>query len=170
MLRPHLVLMRHAKSAYPEGVPDHDRPLNERGQRDARKALDWFAHTGSQFLGTEPAVLVSTALRAQQTWQQVRSSLPNASIQQAPHVYEAAISTLINLSAPSIDNGQSALVIGHNPGLGGLADFLGDPQESVESWRVREKYPTCAIVVLEFKDDSWSMNSARVTDFVVPRA
>lgn len=161
--------MRHAKSAYPGGIADHDRPLNERGERDARAANEWFVRKGSNILGTEPQVLASTALRAQQTWQHVSSALPNALVQQAPQVYEALVSTLVNLIAPFIDMGQSTLVVGHNPGLESLVDFLSDPDDSLDSWQTREKYPTCAIVALEFKDDSWSRASARVTDYVVPR-
>ncbi|WP_399494409.1 hypothetical protein [Streptomyces sp. P9(2023)] len=33
-----LVVLRHAKSAWPEGVPDYDRPLGPRGLRDAPAA------------------------------------------------------------------------------------------------------------------------------------
>ena len=37
-----LVLLRHAKSAWPDGVPDTQRPLNNRGRRDARAAGQWL--------------------------------------------------------------------------------------------------------------------------------
>ncbi len=38
-----LILIRHAKSDYPPGVPDHDRPLNARGLRDAPRIGAWLA-------------------------------------------------------------------------------------------------------------------------------
>ena len=41
-----LVLLRHAKSAYPHGVPDHDRPLAGKGRRNAAAAGDWFVTEG----------------------------------------------------------------------------------------------------------------------------
>ncbi|MSW11732.1 MAG: histidine phosphatase family protein, partial [Actinobacteria bacterium] len=41
-----LVLIRHAKSAYPVGVDDHERPLNERGVRDATAVGEWLANSG----------------------------------------------------------------------------------------------------------------------------
>ncbi len=170
MRRARLLLMRHAKSAYPQGVPDHDRPLSARGEADARAAREWFLGDGAQLLDAQARVLVSSALRAQQTWQIVSSALPNVSVEQAPTIYEAAVSTLINLSAQSIAEGHDTLLIGHNPELEQLADFLGDNEQSVQSWRMREKYPTCAIVSLEFDDGTWSMNSARISSFVVPRA
>ncbi len=53
-----LVLLRHAKSAYPPGVADHERPLNDRGRRDAPEAgrwldahITWTAHTAPRVLG-----------------------------------------------------------------------------------------------------------------------
>lgn len=164
-----LVLMRHAKSAYPVGVPDHDRPLSERGVGDVRAAREWFAGTGRAFLGEEPTVLVSSALRTQQSWEGIRSAIPSADVHQSPGIYEAAVSTLIDLCSGPVLSGRHTLVIGHNPGLELLGDFLADPDESVLSWREREKYPTSAILVLELKDESWANASARATAFVVPR-
>ena len=36
-----LVLLRHAKSAWPSGVPDHDRPLAGKGRRNAQATGGW---------------------------------------------------------------------------------------------------------------------------------
>ena len=53
-----LILLRHAKSDYPLGVPDHDRPLNERGRRDADAAGAWLAeHRDEIFAGSVTAVV-----------------------------------------------------------------------------------------------------------------
>ena len=37
-----LILLRHAKSDYPDGVADHERPLAQRGIREAALAGDWI--------------------------------------------------------------------------------------------------------------------------------
>lgn len=169
MNRGRLVLMRHAKSAYPIGIADHDRPLSDRGLRDCAAARLWFANRGSDVFGDQPRVLVSTAARTQQTWRAIQPALPTASAQDVPEIYEAAVSTLINVCAPQIAAGRDTLLIGHNPGVEGLADFLADPSASVAQWGQREKYPTAAIVVLEFLDDSWANESAIISEFVVPR-
>ena len=58
-----LVLMRHAKSAYPAGVDDHDRPLADRGEREAALAGDWLRENVPPI----DAVLCSSALRTRQT-------------------------------------------------------------------------------------------------------
>src|SRR3954447_4209343 len=61
-----LMLLRHAKTAHdaPSGH-DQDRRLDERGRRDAAAIGTW--------IGRHPplpdAVLVSTAVRARQTWE-----------------------------------------------------------------------------------------------------
>ena len=38
-----LLLLRHSKSDYPQGVADHERPLAPRGEREAALAGDWLA-------------------------------------------------------------------------------------------------------------------------------
>lgn len=65
-----LVLLRHAKSAWPE-VPDHERPLARRGQRDAPVMGRWLRTTG--YLPDQ--VLCSTARRARDTWQLAQTTL-----------------------------------------------------------------------------------------------
>src|SRR6185437_11768101 len=58
-----LVLMRHAKSAYPDAVADHGRPLSSRGVRESGLAGDWLRAN----LPAVDAVLCSTATRARET-------------------------------------------------------------------------------------------------------
>ena len=58
-----LVLLRHAKSGYPGGVRDHDRPLADRGRHEGALAGDWLR----RHVPPVDEVLCSTALRAQQT-------------------------------------------------------------------------------------------------------
>src|SRR6478752_3246036 len=58
-----LLLLRHAKSGYPDGVPDHERPLAPRGVREAGLAGDWIRANAP---GVD-AVLCSTATRTRET-------------------------------------------------------------------------------------------------------
>ena len=64
-----LLIMRHAKSAWPDGVDDHDRPLNKRGNRAAPK----MAHLLLQKGFSPDAAIVSSARRTQETWQQMNA-------------------------------------------------------------------------------------------------
>ena len=67
-----LVLLRHAKSDYPSGVADHDRPLAPRGIREAGLAGDWMrAHAPAV-----DAVLCSTATRTRETLERTRIDAP----------------------------------------------------------------------------------------------
>src|SRR4051794_41324423 len=78
-----LVLMRHAKSARPHGVPDEDRPLTGRGRRDAQAAGRWFAAEGPR----PDLTLCSTAVRTRHTWEIVCRSLPPVPTRYLPELY-----------------------------------------------------------------------------------
>jgi len=164
-----LVLMRHAKSDYPPGVHDHERPLNGRGRRDAVTAGIWFDQNRDIWHGHQPKVFVSTARRAQETWERVSRSFM-VTHKNEPSIYEAATSTLIDLVHQDIVEGFDVLVVGHNPGIQDLALFLSQQQPSHSRSQLSAKYPTCAIAVLEILDAHWSDSSARVSSFIVPRA
>src|ERR1700761_5387448 len=75
-----LVLLRHAKSDYPEEVPDHDRPLAKRGRRDAPVVGRWLAESGH----VPDAVVCSTALRARETWELAAAALAAALAEAGP--------------------------------------------------------------------------------------
>src|SRR4030081_1219258 len=69
-----LVVVRHAKSAWPKGVPDAQRPLNERGRRDAPAAGRWLR----RHVEHVDAVLCSPAERTRQTWELLAAMLGSA--------------------------------------------------------------------------------------------
>ncbi|MDD2858500.1 MAG: histidine phosphatase family protein [Candidatus Nanopelagicales bacterium] len=164
-----LVLLRHAKSAYPSGVTDHDRPLSPRGERDAVAAGLLLRDHRDAWLGTAAVVLVSTALRAQATWSLASGSLPGIEARSAPRLYEASVSTLIDEVAPWIEAGSGVLVVAHNPGVEELAAFLTGASDSDLRRTMRAKYPTAGIAVLQLHDARWSDTSASLIDFLVPR-
>jgi phosphohistidine phosphatase len=160
--------MRHAKSAYPLDVPDHYRPLNDRGRRDARVAGIWLDQHRDIWQGQIPRVLVSTALRTQETWALVSEHF-DVPHQDESKIYEAAMSTLIGLVDQDIRSGQHVLIVGHNPGLEHLALFISQTHVTPERESAAVKFPTSGIAVIEFLDTQWSDSSARITSFVVPR-
>lgn len=169
-----LILIRHAKSDYPFGVPDHNRPLAERGLRDApqigRHLRDepWVTPTSSL------SVVVSSALRAQQTWLAAAAEL-EASVGQVPYVtesriYEASPSTLRTVVAEHAD-ADTVVVVGHNPGLVQLVAELGCPSDTRS--RALEKFPTSAVAVLSSPEGGADVLNAigtfDVSSFVIPR-
>ena len=121
-----LVLIRHAKSDYPPGVPDHDRPLNDRGRRDAPEVGRWLGGHLGWSGGAAPLVLVSSAVRAQQSWTLAQQHLPAAwsaaTTRTEPLIYEASVRTLLAIVSSVPTDVLTVVMVGHNPGLADLID------------------------------------------------
>ncbi|MGH3418710.1 MAG: SixA phosphatase family protein [Streptosporangiaceae bacterium] len=169
-----LVLLRHAKSAWPD-VPDQERPLARRGRRDAPAMGRWMRAAGH----LPDQVLCSTARRARETWQLVQPGLgvtPPVSFD--ADIYEASGARLLELIRRASPAARTILVVGHDPAVPELAVTLAATHggtvsvaPSAMSDRMRAKFPTAAIAVLEFTG-TWNQlapGSARLTCFVTPR-
>src|ERR1700752_5237759 len=114
-----LLLMRHAKSDYPDGVPDHDRPLAPRGIRQAGLAGDWLR---ANFPAVD-AVLCSTATRARQT---LANTGIDAPVRYSERLYGATPGAMIEEINETADTVGTLLVIGHEPVMSTLALTLAD--------------------------------------------
>ena len=163
-----LVLLRHAKSDYPIGVADHDRPLAARGRREAALAGAWLdANVPSIDLA-----LVSTATRTQQTWQIASAQLPAVPRWQSEaRIYEASVGELLAVLADVDDTVGTVLLVGHNPGTEDLALWLTGSSNGDALERLEMKFPTSAIAILE-TNSSWGEldhTCAHLRSFVIPR-
>jgi phosphohistidine phosphatase len=166
-----LILLRHAKSAWPDDVPDHDRPLAPRGRRDAPAAGRWLRKSGY----VPDRVLCSTARRARETWQLAEEKLgahPQTDFED--RVYGASVASLLDLAGETPAEVHTLLIVGHDPAMRGLTLELAGEQpgdaDAEAVGRVRVKYPTAAIAVLSFSG-GWAQLSpgqARLIEFVVP--
>ena len=162
-----LVLLRHAKSAYPSGVADHDRPLSDRGVRDAQTIADHLA----PFLPAEAAVsaAISTALRTQQTWTHV-AARTRAQTWTDRSLYLASADELWQVCG-SFES-DIGIIVGHNPGLEVLAKwFPGAPAlvDEASGRRMIDKFPTAAFVVLDCRTADWGFDSVTCTAFRICR-
>jgi phosphohistidine phosphatase len=166
-----LILLRHAKSAWPDDVPDHDRPLAPRGRRDAPAAGRWLRKSGY----VPDRVLCSTARRARETWQLAEEELDaNPQTVFEDRVYDASIVDLLDLARQTPADVHTLLIVGHDPAMRGLTLELSsrqpDDTEAEALGRVRVKYPTAAIAVLSFPGD-WAElrpGEARLAHFAAP--
>src|SRR5215470_1494252 len=165
-----LVLLRHAKSAWP-GVPDHERPLARRGQRDAPVMGRWLRAAGY----VPDLVLCSTARRARETWQLAQAELGAApQVRFSGDVYEAGPAELIGLARETASSVRVLLIVGHNPAMEELALDLasGEGPAAAEALnRMRAKFPTAAVAVLDVTG-GWaglSRENTRLACFVTPR-
>lgn len=161
-----LVLLRHAKSDYPDGVGDHERPLAPRGVREAALAGDWIRER----LAEIDAVLCSTATRTRQTLERTGIAAP---ARFSGRLYEATPGIVIE-EINAVDDGVAALlVIGHEPVMSSLALGLADEDSgnSAVAEKISAKYPTSAIAVLRTAAP-WGqlgLGGAELVDFHVPR-
>ncbi len=170
-----LILIRHAKSDYPFGVADHDRPLNDRGRRDAPEIGHWLDRHVAWPQGEPPLVLVSSANRAQTTWQLASRTLSarwdERDEKTEARIYEASTRALVTIIDECPDSVTTLVLVGHNPGLAALVDTLC--VEDDLRITATEKFPTSAIAVLETREP-WNVATGlteafRVAKFAVPR-
>ncbi|MFJ8080266.1 SixA phosphatase family protein [Streptomyces sp. NPDC096205] len=146
-----IVLFRHAKADWPP-VNDHERPLAERGRLDAAAAGRKLVDTGIPF----DLALCSTATRTRETWKLAVHEFPHRpKTVYEERVYEASPGELIALLNETPDDARNVLLIGHNPGVHGLADILSGTAEGDAAERMtRRGFPAAAYAVLSF-EGSW---------------
>lgn len=160
-----LILIRHAKSDWGHpGLADHDRPLNARGRAAAPRIGAYLAAQGL----VPATILCSTARRTQDTWAGIATHLPDAPAQILTRaIYEAMPRDILN----TIGNAENSplAVIGHNPGIGSLAQSLSATPPSDEKFGL---YPTGATTILTFDSAHWAdigPGQGTVTHFTTPR-
>lgn len=163
-----LILLRHAKSAYPDGVGDHERPLAPRGEREAGLAGAWLR--GGAVTPAVQAVLCSTATRTRQTFARTGIEAP---VQFVDRLYDAVPGTVIGEINKTADDVRTLLVIGHEPAMSSVAlGLAGAPgTNETAAGQISLKYPTSALAVLRV-DGSWrdvQLGSAALQTFYIPR-
>ncbi|GAA5149305.1 histidine phosphatase family protein [Nocardioides marinquilinus] len=165
-----LVVVRHAK-AEAGGGDDAARELTPGGRDDAAEAGSWLAGRGV----VPDHALVSAAVRTDQTWQHLcRGAGWTLDAELDRGLYAADADTALDLVRGLGDDVATAVVVGHNPTMGYLAQLLddgdGDPAPSGEL--AARGFPTGAAAVFEV-DGAWAdlaLGGARLTGFHVGRA
>jgi len=140
-----LLLLRHAKSAHADdALPDHDRPLSERGRRSAER----MGHLLTD-LGLVPdTILSSTSQRTQETAELVAEAGDVLrAVEYDERLYLATDESIIRILSRVPARAQCVMIVGHNPGLESLVrSFTGR----------REELPTAALAGIELNIESWS--------------
>ena len=141
-----VALLRHAKSDWPEGVPDLRRPLGARGRRDAPVA----GRLLNGHIGVPDLVLVSPAQRTRETWDLAKAAFPRPPhVEFTDDVYDASVDDLLLLLRRTNERASSLVVVGHNPGLEELAFALSDGSGDRDALQAMGlKFPTSALAVL----------------------
>ena len=159
-------LLRHAKSSWKTGAPDHERPLAARGRRAATAIA---RHMREQ--GIEPElVLCSTALRTRETLGGIEPALGAPRVLIERELYGASEDELLERLRGVPDAVGSVMLIGHNPGIQLLALDLARP--GAGAGELEAKYPTAALATLAFPGARWAElepGAAELAGFVRPR-
>ncbi|MDT0444801.1 SixA phosphatase family protein [Streptomyces johnsoniae] len=162
-----IILLRHAKADWPQ-VSDHDRPLAERGRKDAPVAGRWLAGAGVH----PELTLCSTAVRARETWKLCAAELPERPrTVYDERLYEASLGELIAVINETDDQVTDLMLVGHNPSIHALADALAGESEGDTRPRMnRGGFPTAALAVLSLNGDwkSAEHGAARLVAYWTP--
>jgi phosphohistidine phosphatase len=160
-----LYLLRHAKSSWDEpGLADRDRPLAPRGERASKVMAEHLRDEGI----APQLVLCSPSKRTRETL--ARLGLEEGSeVRFEDELYAASAGDMLEVLQGVPDEVESVMVIGHNPGMEGLALELAAGGDDLD--RMREKFPTAALAALAF-DGAWSElapGGAELVSFVEPK-
>jgi phosphohistidine phosphatase len=155
-------LLRHAKSSWKDSsLADRDRPLAGRGRRAAAAIADHLEAEGIH----PDLVLCSPARRTRETLERVETALGDrVEVRFEEALYGASeVELLARLRAlpPEV---SSVMLIGHNPGLEDLALALASTGDGLA--RMREKYPTGALAMIDLPADEWDAIEADTGELV----
>ena len=141
-----IYLVRHAKSSwqYPD-LDDFERPLNKRG----RKALIIMGKVLKNLEVTPDLIMSSPATRAAITARVIADTInyPPHKIQYTEAIYSSDQGTLLGIIKEINDSVNKAMLIGHNPGLTDLANYISDQRI--------DNIPTCGVFCVDFEIISW---------------
>lgn len=164
-----LILLRHAKSDWPEGIADPERPLAPRGRQAAPRI--------GRYLFTEglipDRILLSPARRTRETWDLVSAEMRGipAAVSE-PRLYEASATRLLSVLRDQPADSHTLMLVGHNPGFENLAEALIQHGSAAARGALEEKFPTGAVAVIDMPVDDWSAivpETGRLDRFVTPR-
>ncbi|MGQ0660045.1 SixA phosphatase family protein [Sphingosinicella sp.] len=161
-----LFLLRHAKSDYPAGVRDFDRPLNSRGRGAALAMGRELRRLGL----AADHILASPAARVVETLALVAEGYGGRmAVNFHEDLYLAPPETLLAFIRETANRYQRLLIVGHNPGFQQLALRLG--MAGPEHDAITAKYPTGALTEIELPIERWSSlkKPGRIVLFLRPR-
>jgi phosphohistidine phosphatase len=165
-----LMLLRHAKSEWSKpGQRDHDRVLAARGREAAPHIGKYMATHGL----IPDLVVCSTATRARETWDLVVEALkPTPKVVHDERIYDNRPDTLMDVIHETNPEIHVLLLVGHNPSFHALGELLAATGDTESRQRLREKFPTSGLAVIDFAVDAWDRvhpHSGRLDRMITPR-
>jgi phosphohistidine phosphatase len=153
-----LTIVRHAKSSWKDtGLRDRDRPLNQRGKRDAPEMGRRI-----QAHGIRPSLIVSSpAKRAWTTATVVAEAInyPREFLHKEDALYLASLETILDVIVAQDNGFNNLMLFGHNPGFTDMANFLVPG--------LTNNLPTAGVVSVEIEQDDWNLYARPRTRLLV---
>jgi len=168
MLTRKLMLVRHAKSSWSDNsLNDFERPLNKRGANDAERVARWIAT--NKFI--PETLLCSPARRARQTAEAILkvTKMSDETVRYIPKMYLADTDVLLQLIHETDNRMQSIMLIGHNPGLEHLLEWVSS--DALPYTKDGKLLTTANFVMLGF-DQDWqtiSDHQGQLLEFMRPK-
>lgn len=140
-----LILIRHAKSSWEHNLPDHKRPLNDRGESDSIMVSHYFSDKNLN----PDKVLISDATRTRLTADKFIYALNiHKDIIEYNHdLYDFSGQGLIKVIKSVDSNANRLMVFGHNHAITAFVNSYGN--------KYIDNVPTCGVVIIEFNIDDW---------------
>ncbi|WP_440911912.1 phosphohistidine phosphatase SixA [Candidatus Pelagibacter sp.] len=165
-----LYVMRHAKSSWDNlQLPDHDRPLSDRGKRNAKKICEFFVKKQIKF----DLVLVSSSIRTKKTLKILQKKLEKPKKIITSKSLYLANENKIALKIKKIKKDyKKVLLINHEPAVTNLVNYLVKNKENSLFKLMNYKFSTAAFAKIVFDLDNWSKINDRtglLKNFIRPK-
>ena len=147
----YLYIMRHAKSDWsgPQ-ISDFERPINKRGTKNAMRIGQWMNENNH----IPQKIISSPALRAKETIELVTEQISKFNLEDLTYedeLYLAGFTQLIEFINTYKDKVQSLMLVGHNPGIENLVNYLCDRSGDKETI-----VTTANLFIFKFSSDSFN--------------
>ena len=156
-----LLLVRHAKSSWKNpGLKDMDRPLNERGKRDAPFMASYCKKRGIKI----DHIYSSPAKRAYKTAKHFHEEFSKSTLDKETDLYFGSMEDWLYIIQSTPESTITPAFFSHNPTITYFANsFKGASTDNV---------PTCGVVRLESSAQTWSevdFDNTEVVAFYFPK-
>lgn len=165
-----LILLRHAKSAWDnQELADFNRPLSNRGRKAAPVVGAYLAQRGY----LPDLILCSSAQRSVETLDLASASWPSQPVvRKQKGLYLAMPREMLKRLQSAGSEPSCVMLIGHNPGIADLANWLCHEGDATARGAMSQKFPTCAAAVIDFDVEDWrdvDADTGRLVAFITPR-
>ena len=152
-----ILLMRHGKSSWENDLPDHERPLKEKGENDANLVANQFIKT--KFLPQK--VFSSSAKRALDTCKILTKilGLSENSINIENDLYDFGGENVIRFIKELPNEIDSVMIFGHNHAFTSITNIFGD--------KYIDNLPTSGLVKINIDINDWKDFKQGSTEYII---